>query len=144
MTRRDEPANVERDPVLAEHRELHEITDELRGAQSRDAVLTHLEDLHARAVKHFAREEQAGGFFDSVREKSPRHDATLATLRQDHKRFLRDAEHLIGRLRTHAAKAPLDDLVADTRQLAERFQAHEAQENELLLDVMNTDLGTGD
>ena len=144
MTRPDEPVRDDREAVLAEHKELRAITHEMKEAGSRDALLAHLEGLHSRAMQHFAREEAPGGFYDSVLKQAPRHAAALEALRAQHTAFLDDAEHLIGRLRTHAPKAPLDELVADANALAERFQDHESQENEMLLEVMNTDLGAGD
>jgi hypothetical protein len=144
MTRPDEPVRSEHDAVLDEHRELRAFTEEMREARSRDALLQHLEGLHQRTMKHFAREEAPDGFYATVLEKSPRQASALAALKQEHTAFLQDVERLIGRVRTHAPKAPLDELVAAANVLADRLQQHESQENEILLEVMNTDLGTGD
>lgn len=143
MTRRDESVRRNKDAVLAEHRALREILARMREAEKREDLVARLLEFRSATRQHFDGEEAPGGFYENVILSAPRHQAALEDLREEHGRFLMEAE----RLTLTARECPdeeLDRLRTDVRSLVERLDDHEARENEILLEVMNTDLGAGD
>jgi hypothetical protein len=143
MTRHDESARSRNDAVLAEHRAIREILRRMRTATARDDLGARLAEFCTAARDHFDGEEAEGGFYDSVLAQAPRHQAVIDALRDEHGSLLRDAERL--RLEVSAAaETDLARLCAVAGGLADRLEEHEATENEILLEVMNQDLGAGD
>ena len=143
MTRRDESVPIGKDVVLAEHRALREGVARLREARTREEIISRLLEFRSMSREHFAGEEADDGFFESVTLSAPRHQGALIELEREHGEFLREMDALVVRAR-ECAQTELADVHRGIEGLIVRLQDHEARENEILQEVMNTDLGTGD
>ena len=106
-----------------------------------------LEEVRGRLSSHFALEE-AFGYFDDAVTVAPRLSEKAAALRQEHEFFLQEACRICG-----LARELLDDEnwlrclqnVAEVfHRFRERFEGHEAGENELIVQAFNDDIGVGD
>ena len=103
--------------------------------------------LNALAVHlqmHFEFEE-TDGYFSGLAQKTPRVSGTVERLLREHEAMLEEIDKLVTMAR--AAFATADD----TSDLAKRFSQfqtqlihHEQEENKLIQDVYNVDIGTKD
>jgi len=143
MTRPEESVPNGRDVVLAEHRAFRDGVARLRDARSRDEIISRLLEFRGMSRAHFAGEEADEGFFESVALSAPRHQAALIELEREHGEFLHEMDALVVRAR-ECSKADLAAVHGGIEALIDRLQDHEARENEILQEVMNMDLGTGD
>jgi hypothetical protein len=96
--------------------------------------------LRAALVPHFQAEETAGGFFDVVRDAAPRHLGRVAQLAREHEAFLAGIDDLVAGARACLA-GPVAQVLTQAEQLAGRLRAHEAGENELMIDALYVDIG---
>lgn len=140
MTRRRLSERSRPDAMFEEHRALREIVARLRNARHRKELTALLAEFHDAARDHFAMEEASDGFFVNVTAAAPRHAVVLAELRAEHATLLVDVDWLIARAGSCAEPA-LADVLERVQSLASRLERHEERENEILQDVMNTDLG---
>jgi len=125
--------------IAAEDRHVRELNHRLRQCADLEALLACATELRAMLVDQFTGEEQPGGFFDAESLQSPRHIARLEDLRREHGAMLRELDALIGR-----ATRVLTEAVAireDASVIGQRLEAHEAAEDDVLLDALETDLG---
>ncbi len=143
MTRRKESVRSRRQIVLDEHVTLREMIALLRAANTKREVAARLLEFKDALTEHFAGEEAVDGFYASVLLAAPRHSALLAELAEQHAAMLVEVE----RLAEHVAGNPAQELPVARKRVAalcDQLEAHEDQEHELILEVMNTDLGAGD
>ena len=148
-------ASIDRaDPVimghlLAQHRELHDLLVDCRAgfegpsgaaAAARDR-LTALRDHLAR---HFAQEEQ-GGYLEESLTRMPRLSRAVRDVLAEHPRLLADLDGLLERLaaRDIAAEA-WRQAGHDFEAFASRLLAHERNENAVVQEGYNEDLGLAD
>ena len=143
MSPNDESVRMRTEAVLAERRALRTVMAELCAAATRGDLLQHLDRYRESSERHFQAEESPGGFFECVLMAAPRHQAVLEDLREEHDLFRREADRLLVAAQT-CTDDGLEALRARVRSLMDRIESHETQENAVLLEVMNTDLGAGD
>ncbi len=142
MTSRKDSGRKSEQKVLAQHRALREQITALRESKDSKALLDQLRSFRGSLSEHFCVEEAAGGFYTSVILIAPRHQSVLDGLCTEHQELLQDTDELIARITDDG-----DDFGAvkkDAVHICERLEKHEAQENEILQEVMNTDIGVGD
>lgn len=125
--------------IAAEDRQVRELNRQLQECTGANSLLECATELRARLVGHFAVEEQPGGFFDAESSQSPRHVARLEALRREHGVMLQELDVLIERVR--AALVEAGAILEDARVIGHRLKAHEAAEDDVLLDTFDTDLG---
>ena len=106
-----------------------------------------LEDLRDHLALHFALEE-AYGYFDDPVEVAPRLCERAAALRFEHQdlyvlacQLVESAESMLDKER--ASRAVLA-LVGEFQAFDRRLKHHESQENELILQEYDDDIGVGD
>lgn len=143
MTERNSEGGAGEHPLFAEHRTLHARIAAMRAATTRDELLEQVRGFLGAIQKHFASEESDGGFFASVMRIAPRHQNLVAELRDEHVSLMRDTIDLIESL-TRDEGGSFAELRAASDAICDTLGRHEARENEVLLEVMNTDLGTGE
>lgn len=100
-------------------------------------------DLRSFLLRHFAREEGRGGFFELVLTNAGRYQGKIVQLRREHTEALERIDTLL----TMVKRCPTELSESGIRQTAELVNLlhdHEAMENELLQDVMIDDMGVGD
>ncbi|MCH7686261.1 MAG: hemerythrin domain-containing protein [Planctomycetes bacterium] len=102
-----------------------------------DALAVHLQT-------HFEFEE-SDGYFSGLAQKTPHVSATVERLLREHEAILEEVDKLVTMTREAFATAH------DTSDLAKRFSRfhtqlvnHEHEENKLIQDVYNVDIGTTD
>jgi hypothetical protein len=115
----------------------------LDSAVEDDAKLQVLGDFREILVEHFAAEERAGGFFDTVSRAAPSRMPMVAKLSREHGELLAE----IDRIRAVVAqpiRPSVQALRADLRDLIRRLRRHEAAEEALLVGTWIDDAGCGD
>jgi hypothetical protein len=138
--------------LLAQHRELHDLLLEARGAfevpaEGGDATRSarrRLELLRDYLARHFAQEEE-GGFLEESLARMPRLAAAARQVLDEHPALLMELDGLLDRL---AAR----DIGGDAWQqagrafaeFAARLLAHERNENAVVQQGYNEDLGLTD
>jgi len=128
--------------ILAEHNRIHELNDELQSSIDVRDLLACIAELRAFLVRHFAVEEEAGGFFDTVRDSAPRYHAKIEQLQREHAMLLQDLDALAARC--SACLGAVAAVHGDARALSIRLSAHEHAEDSVLIDTMYTDIGEED
>ncbi len=129
--------------LLAEHHRIRDLLRAIEASADLPELLRRLAEARPLLAAHFRAEEAADGFYDLVRSLAPRQLALLDCLQAEHRRFLAEIDGLAERVRACLA-GPVAALLAEARTLAGRVRAHEAREDELLLDTLYTDLGHGE
>lgn len=129
--------------ILAQHNHLHELIRQVGNARHLGALLQYLKEVRAALEPHFSLEEAPEGFFDVVASRDARHLATIAALRDEHDRFLREVDLLAERAR-EVVMGPVAGVLKQVADLARRLAQHESRENEILADTMYRDSGQGD
>ncbi|MFO1093088.1 MAG: hemerythrin domain-containing protein [Planctomycetaceae bacterium] len=141
-------------PVLLEIHEEHERL-EILIAELKWVLLkpsdTHLsimkelmDELSDLLQEHFAHEEE-GGYFDELVEMQPTVSTRVERLRQEHRQMLAAVANMIRQLR-HADSTPLWFAVigVEFTDFVQRCEAHQHEENRLVLDGYLRDVGEGD
>jgi len=139
--------------VLDEHQHIRTLVDRLQGCidQQKDGtddwlaeVRPLVGELANRIGPHFNGEEAE--FFQDVRQRIPRHAATIDKLIQQHRRLLQDLVALAGRLENlkKASGPDAESWVMDLTRTLRLLSTHEEQENELMLVAYWQDLGEAD
>ncbi len=135
--------------LLAQHRELHDLLVEARAAfetSARAAELAHgrLERLREHLARHFAQEEE-GGFLEESLARMPRLAAAARDVLAEHPVLLADLDRLLERLAARDIDADSWRQAGhDFEAFASRLLAHERNENAVVQDGYNEDLGLGD
>jgi hypothetical protein len=100
-----------------------------------------LEDLHEELERHFDAEER-GGYFADVRTAAPWLGARIDDLLGDHREFRTWSDELVGlarRLRDDPEG--IDALEVSFEELSESLRNHEREEDELVREALQVDLG---
>jgi hypothetical protein len=100
-------------------------------------------DLRSFLLRHFAREEGQGGFFEMVLTHAGRYQSKVELLRQEHGEAIERIDALLGVLKRCPTSVP-EAGIRQTAELLAMLRTHETVENELLQDVMIDDVGVGD
>jgi hypothetical protein len=130
------------DAMLRAHETLHEDLDRLHEALASVAAAGHwLTALRGHVIDHFRQEEQ-GGYMAAVLERQPHKERVVQQLLAEHARL---AEALDALLAEVASAESLDDgLRGRVGAWAEHLRRHEAEENVLVEDAFNRDVGPTD
>jgi iron-sulfur cluster repair protein YtfE (RIC family) len=148
MKRTNSPSEVV-DRVLQEHdalrdkvRRIHTILAQPEPAT--DEIEASLRDFSHALLVHFSNEEHEG-FFEEVTTHSPRLAGRAGALCIEHKQMLREADELC---RFAAAGSPSmpwwRELSSRCHEFSKRLMHHEHEENKLLQEAHQTDIGTYD
>ena len=137
------PATDAVDTVVEEHRTIRGAVRLVETAPDLVTLIQRLHRLRELLVPHFVNEEAPGGFFDTIREHAARHIGWVAGLGRDHAAFLEHIEQL--ERQAHAVLAgPVAETLRAAGDFAQRIRAHEAAENEMLIDGLYVDIGEDD
>jgi hypothetical protein len=129
--------------ILAEHRRIRDLTQQIESAGDLPELLGHLEPFRSLLELHFMGEEVADGLYDAIRAMAPRQIARLSQLEKEHRAFLADLDRVADHARQCLA-GPVADVLNEARGVVQRLLAHERAEDDVLMDTMYTDLGQGD
>ncbi|MFM8413259.1 MAG: hemerythrin domain-containing protein [Planctomycetota bacterium] len=147
-------ASIDRaDPVimghlLAQHRELHDLLVHARAGfddpADGEAVRGRLATLRDHLARHFAQEEQ-GGYLEESLTRMPRLSRAVRDVLAEHPRLLAELDGLLERLaaRDIAAEA-WRQAGRDFEAFASHLLAHERNENAVVQEGYNEDLGLAD
>lgn len=150
-------ASIDRaDPVimghlLSQHRELHDLLVEARGAFEQPAgelalatAAGRLGSLRQHLARHFQLEER-GGFMEESLARIPRLSRAVRDVLGEHPTLLADLDGLLERL---AARDSGEEVWRqaghDFEAFASRLLAHERNENAVVQEGYNEDLGLAD
>lgn len=150
-------ASIDRaDPVimghlLAQHRELHDLLVEVRGAfdqpsgaVARAEVAGRLGTLRQHLARHFEQEER-GGFMEESLCRMPRLARAARGVLAEHPALLADVDGLLERLAARDSGGEAwQQAGRDFEAFASRLLAHERNENAVVQEGYNEDLGLGD
>jgi len=137
------------DTIRRQHQQLHSLMEaisnrfEYEKKPSRNLVSL-LNALAVHLQMHFEFEE-SDGYFSSLSSTTPRLTSTVEKLLREHEEMREKMDALVAMARDDFAAA------RDTTHLAEQFSLfrdqlshHEHEENKLIQDVYNVDIGTKD
>lgn len=126
--------------IQEEHAQLKKLLARINVTAELGSLLPLLEELRDLLTSHFAREEAEDALGPAVLRS--RLQNTAREILAEHGVFLKDLERLIeqGRQAFETRGAVLQGVEDLTRRLHE----HEVKEDELILDLAETDLGGGD
>jgi len=133
------PADQQARSIQAEHDELRALLETLVNTQL-EGLLPLLGQLRNLLVEHFATEEGPDGL-EAITENQPQFLPRLEEIFREHQGFLARLDGIARRV--EGVLRERDTLLIDVRALAHELHEHEAKENELLGDVLYTDLGGG-
>ncbi|HMB67831.1 MAG TPA: hemerythrin domain-containing protein [bacterium] len=126
--------------IREEHARLKELLARIGATGDLPGLLPLLEDLRDLLASHFAREEAEDAIGPAVLSSRLRNLAQ--EILAEHAVFLRDLDRLIEQGRE--ARETRDAVFSGMENLSRRLREHEAKEDELILDLAETDLGGGD
>lgn len=137
--------------ILAEHRDLHDHLTAIRcglaGAPTPTAtaaVRTRLQALHDHLRRHFTQEEE-GGFLEESTTRVPRLARAMRAVLAEHPALLAELEGLIEGLSSpDIAPASWEQADRDFAAFAQHLLAHERNENAVVQEGYNEDLGLTD
>lgn len=139
--------------ILQQHRELHDqlvaARESLAGIDPPDvarhaAARAALEGLRAHLADHFAREE-AGGYLEESITRMPRLSAAMRAVLGEHAGLLAEIDRLIEGLgRPDSDGRSWAQVSRDFETFATRLLAHERNENAVVQEGYNEDLGLMD
>lgn len=129
--------------LLAQHRELHDHVMAARAAFAAGRAAAHaaLGGLRDHLAAHFLQEER-GGFLEESIARMPRLAAAAGRVVSEHPRLLAELDGLIERLAV--ADIPVSSWAAvghDFAGFCDRLLAHERDENAVVQEGYNEDLG---
>lgn len=143
MSSEQKPTASTRDQILTEHCQIAALAGGLVEKRDLEQIAGGLNQLLPLLERHFAREEAQEGLHGGLRTQAPQVAAAIEHLQHDHRRLLTDAGELRSRVRG-CLDGPVREIHDRCLRLLRDLQQHEARENELFLDTVWTDLGTGD
>ena len=135
--------------VLADHNHLNELFDRVlavmaANAHNRQELSTLLADLKVQVTEHFAQEER-DGLFERIASLAPRLEHEAMALQKQHGALAESLDSICDRsgLKTLDA-ARKQQLLESFRQFLTQFSKHEEDENRLLQEVYDRDVGSKD
>jgi hemerythrin len=137
----EKPITPEDNRIQQEHDQIRVILHTIESTESIDAAASLLREHLSMISRHFAREEETGGLYDTILEEAPHHERRLATLRAQHGELLAKITTLLRDVENDESST---DHLDRARSIAKMIVAHETEEGSLLLEVFNTDIGVGD
>lgn len=126
--------------IRREHEQLKKLLARITATTDLATLLSLLEDLRDLLRSHFAREEAEDAMGPTVLHSRLQNMAR--EILAEHGVFLKDLDRLIAQGRQ--AQETRDAVLAGTEELARRLHEHEVKEDELILDLAQTDLGGED
>jgi hypothetical protein len=138
------------DRILQEHNALQEKIRRLSTVLAQpvptpEDVRTLLHEFLNSLMVHFTTEEEKKGFFEEVVANAPRLAGRAAKLCVEHRRMLHDADELC---RFAAAGSPSmpwwRELRSRCHEFSKRLMVHECEENKLLQEAHQSDIGAYD
>lgn len=143
----DRPDPVVLGHLLVQHRDLHMLVQGVREALEpprqtgglRAAVVA----LREHLAEHFAQEER-GGFMEEAISRMPRLSTAVAHVLRDHPQLLAELDHLIECLPVSDSASAWATTAGDFSAFAAHLSAHERNENAVVQEGYNEDLGLVD
>lgn len=138
--------------VLAQHRELHDRLVEARaafigtagGPTAAATARRRVTDLREYLARHFAQEER-GGFLEESLARMPRLSRAVREVLGEHPALLADIDGLLERLAARdIGTEAWRQAGRDFEAFASRLLAHERNENAVVQEGYNEDLGLAD
>jgi iron-sulfur cluster repair protein YtfE (RIC family) len=131
--------------ILAQHRELHAQLVAVRACLAGSGrcvaeLRAALESLRDHLRSHF-RQEEMGGFLEESIARMPRLSAAARTVMGEHPALLAELDDLIGSLETADSAAAWDQIAAAAERFAQHLLEHERNENAVVQEGYNEDLG---
>lgn len=146
-TDRSDP--VWRERIRQEHEELRKLLGTIHRAVSNratgDTGVAHLlSKLSERLRAHFV-EEESGGFFTELAERTPRLTRKLDSLCVEHSQLLSEAIELAEESKhCDGTDAWWDTMAADYQHFSKQLMHHESEETKVLQQSYNEDIGEQD
>jgi hypothetical protein len=137
-----ESPSVMGERVLAQHQEIHALAEEIGRTAELPHLLPRLVRLRALLVEHFECEEEAGGFYETVRAMTPRLVGWVDQLQREHQALLASVDGLA--VQAQSLAALVERALGEAKALTFRLARHEAEEEQVLNETVNTDLGLGE
>ena len=116
--------------IANEHHRVLALVKRIREEQGLAALVPLLDELHDLLMNHFAHEQYAGGFYDTIGAKAPEHAEMVSELIQDHNDMLSRMRSLVERARA-GRPAATEDMREEVIAVVEQLQVHENKEHEL-------------
>lgn len=141
--------------IKEDHRELRRLLDdtvELLSQASKTRmpprkIVSLLERLRDQFAMHFSLEE-AFGYFEDAIAVAPRLSGRADALRSEHRTLFTEicdvVEHAESLLRADASPHAVKRISLKFVAFHHQYQAHEAAENDLILESLDDDIGVGD
>ena len=137
------------DRVLQEHNALRDKVSRIHTVltspePAQDEIETLLREFLNALLVHFSNEENEG-FFDEVTAHSPQLGRQAGTLCVEHKQMLREADELCRFATAGSPSMPWwRELSSRCHEFSKRLMHHEYEENKLLQEAHQTDIGAYD
>jgi iron-sulfur cluster repair protein YtfE (RIC family) len=135
--------------IQKEHEELRSKLAQIhhalpQGAGHRAEIESQLRDLRDALALHFEHEEHEG-FFDDITERAPRLNPQADKLCTEHEQMLQTAGKLAQLASAETGgEAWLTELHARFREFSKQLMHHESEENALLQQAFQEDIGAHD
>lgn len=124
--------------------DLRELLEERLDAENSRWVHAIVDQLCTNLQREFALEDQAG-YLEEVLERFPNWLQRVERLRRNRLGLISDLKQLQGKLNNPPDQMPIANSLRDEfRSWADRLADHKRQENILLLDAVNLDVGEGE
>jgi Hemerythrin HHE cation binding domain len=136
-------SNDTREQILAEHRQIRDLVKKIEDTPDLAELHSGLQQLQPLFEQHFAREEALDGLHSGMRDRAPQQSAAIDALKEDHRQLLAEVAALRARVKA-CLDGPIQEIETSCTSFISRLKEHEARENEVFLDAIWTDLGTGD
>jgi len=143
----DRPDPIVLGHILVQHRDLHRLVQTVREAlgppRRAGAVRDAARALRDHLAVHFAQEEQ-GGFMEEAIARIPRLSAAVTHVLRDHPDLLAELDRLIESLPVSDSAAAWAIAASDFDAFIDHLYAHERNENAVVQEGYNEDLGLVD
>ena len=143
----DRPDPIVLGHILVQHRDLHRLVQTVREAlgppRRAGAVRDAARALRDHLAVHFAQEEQ-GGFMEEAIARIPRLSAAVTRVLRDHPDLLAELDRLIESLPVSDSAAAWAIAASDFDAFIDHLYAHERNENAVVQEGYNEDLGLVD
>lgn len=120
--------------IAEQHHHLRALAGRIKQASTRDDIAPLLPELLSSLQVHFAAEEGPGGVMETIQETAPERSRQVEALVGEHRSMLGTVGLLL-------SEDPAGDFVATAHKVCDELTRHEAEENDLFLEVLETDIG---